>query len=275
VRFSLCLLLPLLLTPAAALTQEPDSTGSASPAAQGQAIRVYAHEGGLISPTILPRTNPIEPGEKCNKKLEGKVSLDLIVDATGHAQNATFVHPTGTVLDDLALVVAHSDRFQPGTLQGASVATQRTLELQLKACVQLPKDKADTNAKIKLRQWPTQRLTDPVELRSEARFASIFDPKMTSLAKIGGGVIAPKAIFQPEAVYSDKARRDKIQGTCVVTLVIDPHGMPQDIHMARRLDPGLDQNAIEAVSRYRFKPAYREGEPVPTKVSVEVRFALY
>jgi hypothetical protein len=38
---------------------------------------------------------------------------------------------------------------------------------------------------------------------------------------------------------------------------------------------GLSEKAIEAVSRYRFKPAMKNGEPVPVMVNVEVNFRLY
>jgi outer membrane biosynthesis protein TonB len=36
----------------------------------------------------------------------------------------------------------------------------------------------------------------------------------------------------------------------------------------------LDEKAIEAVSQYRFKPAMKDGVPVPVKITVEVNFHL-
>jgi TonB family protein len=45
--------------------------------------------------------------------------------------------------------------------------------------------------------------------------------------------------------------------------------------VVRKLDYGLDQSALDAVRRYRFKPAMRNGEPVPTMVTIEVNFRLY
>jgi protein TonB len=41
-----------------------------------------------------------------------------------------------------------------------------------------------------------------------------------------------------------------------------------------RLAWGLDEKAIEAVKRYRFKPAIYEGKPLPVVVNVEVNFLL-
>jgi periplasmic protein TonB len=38
---------------------------------------------------------------------------------------------------------------------------------------------------------------------------------------------------------------------------------------------GLDEKAMEAVGRWRFKPATLNGQPVATRIMVEVDFHLY
>jgi outer membrane biosynthesis protein TonB len=45
--------------------------------------------------------------------------------------------------------------------------------------------------------------------------------------------------------------------------------------VVRSLGMGLDEKALEAVSRYRFKPALKNGKPVPAIITVEVNFRLY
>jgi protein TonB len=97
------------------------------------------------------------------------------------------------------------------------------------------------------------------------------------LRRVGDGVSPPKAIFQPEAEFSDEARRAKYEGTVVVTLIVDANGNPQNVHVTRTLGMGLDEKAVEAVQKYKFKPAVdqKTGKPVPVMVSVEVRFRLY
>ena len=97
------------------------------------------------------------------------------------------------------------------------------------------------------------------------------------LRRVGDGVSAPKAIYQPEAEFSDEARRAKYEGTVVVTLIVDANGNPQNVHVTRTLGMGLDEKAVEAVQKYKFKPALdqKTGKGVPVMVSVEVRFRLY
>ena len=45
--------------------------------------------------------------------------------------------------------------------------------------------------------------------------------------------------------------------------------------MTRRLGMGLDEKAIEAVRKWKFEPAMKDGKPVAVQISVEVNFRLY
>ena len=51
-------------------------------------------------------------------------------------------------------------------------------------------------------------------------------------------------------------------------------GIPQDIRIVRSLGLGLDQKAIEAVQKWRFKPGQKDGQPVPVSAAIEVNFRL-
>ncbi|MGB8014093.1 MAG: energy transducer TonB [Terriglobales bacterium] len=92
---------------------------------------------------------------------------------------------------------------------------------------------------------------------------------------VGGGVSAPKVIYQPDPEYSEEARKAKFQGTCVLWLVVGPDGKPRDIRVSRTLGLGLDEKAMEAVKNWRFEPAYKDGKPVAVSINVEVSFRLY
>ncbi|HZP16907.1 MAG TPA: TonB family protein [Terriglobales bacterium] len=93
--------------------------------------------------------------------------------------------------------------------------------------------------------------------------------------RVGGGVSAPKTIYDPEPEYSEEARKAKYQGVCVLSLIVGPDGRPRDIHVSRALGMGLDEKAIEAVNKWRFEPAQKDGKPVAVAISVEVTFRLY
>jgi protein TonB len=91
----------------------------------------------------------------------------------------------------------------------------------------------------------------------------------------GNGVKAPVLIFAPSAEFSDEARRNKYQGVCMITVVVDAQGVPHNPVVVQRLGEGLDEKALEVIPRYRFKPGLKDGRPVPTRITIEVNFRLF
>jgi TonB family protein len=77
-------------------------------------------------------------------------------------------------------------------------------------------------------------------------------------------------------VFSDEARRNKYQGICVVRIIVDAHGNPQNPRVVRALGMGLDEKAIEAVMKWKFRPGMKGGKPVATgPVDVELNFRMF
>ncbi len=98
----------------------------------------------------------------------------------------------------------------------------------------------------------------------------------SGLFRVGGGVSEPVVLNDVQAEFSDEARRAKYQGVCIVSIIVDAHGNPQNPRVVRPLGMGLDQKALEAVMKYKFKPAMKDGKtPVPVMVNVEINFRLY
>jgi protein TonB len=90
-----------------------------------------------------------------------------------------------------------------------------------------------------------------------------------------GGVSKPVLLVSPEAEFSDEARRQKYQGVCIISIIVDTRGYPENFSVVRSLGLGLDEKALEAVQKYRFKPAMKNGKPVASIATVEVNFHLY
>ena len=55
---------------------------------------------------------------------------------------------------------------------------------------------------------------------------------------------------------------------------LDEKGQPRDLKVVRPLGLGLDQKAIEAVQKWRFKPGLKDGRPVSVSAQIEVNFRL-
>jgi TonB family protein len=89
------------------------------------------------------------------------------------------------------------------------------------------------------------------------------------------GVTVPEVVFNPEPSFSDEARKAKAQGIVLLWLVVGKDGHTYDVRVGQSLGMGLDEKAIEAVNRWRFRPATLNGQPVATRIAVQVDFHLY
>jgi protein TonB len=85
----------------------------------------------------------------------------------------------------------------------------------------------------------------------------------------------PTATHTEFPEFTDEARIKRVQGVVIVSLLVTTEGLPTDLHVEKSLDPGLDEKALQAVAKYRFKPAMRDGVPISTRLVVEVNFRLH
>jgi periplasmic protein TonB len=92
--------------------------------------------------------------------------------------------------------------------------------------------------------------------------------------RVGGGVTAPTLLFKVEPEYSEEARKAKYQGTVVLYVEVDAAGGARNLRVVRSLGLGLDEKAIEAVRKWKFRPGLRDGKPVIVAATIEVNFRL-
>lgn len=110
------------------------------------------------------------------------------------------------------------------------------------------------------------------------RFQNCPDPNAPHLpgSHIPPGVTPPRAVHFADPEFSREARKKRIQGIVILSTLVNEHGEPTDIRVEKGIGYGLDENAVRAVSQYRFQPARnRDGSPVAVRISIEVNFRLY
>jgi TonB family protein len=245
-------------------------------------VKIYAVGPGVTAPKLLS-TSPIQiDAGECKKKVNSKVVFSMLVDSTGQPRNLMFLQPLGNEMDRFALQVASADRFTPGSHNGASVVIGQTLEVGLQGCIEVKKDdEGNKTVVFRLRFQPSQEFRPLVDSPVEA----VLAPKDWSWGNSNGGVPpvrsfegsvrAPVLLKGAAADLTSAAREAKLQGKCKISFVVDRNGMPQNVIITRSLDNGVDQNAVNSVKQYRFKPAMKDGEPVPALLNVDVDFRLY
>jgi protein TonB len=75
-------------------------------------------------------------------------------------------------------------------------------------------------------------------------------------------------------VYTEAARRARIQGVVIVEAIIDKQGNVTNVRVLKALPMGLDQAAVDAVKKWRFRPATLNGRPVNVYFVLTVNFQL-
>ncbi len=92
---------------------------------------------------------------------------------------------------------------------------------------------------------------------------------------LGSGVTAPRAVYAPDPQYTDHARKKKINGTVIVSMIVGSDGVVRDPKVIKSLDKELDKQALLAVSGWKFEPATKDGKPVAFRTKVETQFRIY
>ena len=88
----------------------------------------------------------------------------------------------------------------------------------------------------------------------------------------GGPYRAGSGIDPPRLLY--EARQGGVEGDVVLEIVVRSDGSVGDVQVLRRLGSGLDEQAVQAVRRWKFSAATRFGTPVDVLVEVAVEFQL-
>ncbi len=85
---------------------------------------------------------------------------------------------------------------------------------------------------------------------------------------------APVALSKMDPAYPADVLRDHVEGTVTLYAVIRTDGSVDDIRVLGSLDSRLDENAIRALSHWRFRPGTKNGEPVAVEAVVQIPFRM-
>lgn len=92
----------------------------------------------------------------------------------------------------------------------------------------------------------------------------------------GAGITLPEVLTEVKPAYTAEAMRAKVQGVVWLECIVMPDGTVSNVKITKSLDPvfGLDEQAIVAARKWRFKPGMRQGQPVPVIITIELTFTL-
>lgn len=89
------------------------------------------------------------------------------------------------------------------------------------------------------------------------------------------GVSIPECTYCPPPQETDAASAAKYNGSLTLSVVVTVEGTAESVLVLRGAPFQMNEQAIEAVQKWKFKPAMKDGKPVPSRVPVEITLRTY
>ncbi len=84
----------------------------------------------------------------------------------------------------------------------------------------------------------------------------------------------PRVVFHSEPDYPSTAPRSHDEKVVRLSLVVGADGQPHDIRVESSPGKDFSRSAVEAVGKWRYDPALKDGQAIDMPINVEVRFKL-
>ena len=200
---------------------------------------------------------------KCREEAEKACDDQVLAEGADAADYAGHLLSTARAVRSIRL---------PG-VAAAVVTSPSVLEKRLISILDRRRNRAPLNRRTMLAALTVAPVSVLVLCSLEPAIAQA--PDSSRIHRIGEkGVTAPKVIYKVDPEYTQEARDARIAGTVTLSVEIDPDGFAQNIQVIRSLDAGLDQNAVNAVERWRFAPGKKDGTAVRVAARIEINFRL-
>jgi TonB family protein len=97
--------------------------------------------------------------------------------------------------------------------------------------------------------------------------AALFKPPPGALELCSTRPVNPTVLSSVGPSISSNSER-----LVILRVSVDAKGKPQDMTVSESGGKGLDEAALEAVGKWRFKPATCNGEPIPAQINIQFSF---
>jgi len=193
---------------------------------------------GVSAPRVASKREPHYSEEAEIARLQGTVTVSLVVGEDGIPRNIRVSKSLGLGLDEKAIEAVGLWRFAPGEKEGKPVPFTATIEVNFRLV-----DKAFDN----VGQWHLTR--------------AAFKP--------------PEGVSPPTLIKAKFPRDSSSEdgGSVVVALDVDEQGLPVNIHVEKSSDAKWEEEVLAAAREWRFTPGQRSGAAVVVPLTLEFSFA--
>lgn len=192
-------------------------------------------------PKPLLSPPPVYPSVLLGSITGGLANVEILIDEHGNVQLPHVVSATDDAFGYAAVQSVSMWRFAPPTSHGQPVVVR----MELPVIFTLPK-------------------SDYVPAANDVKNFKRAD--MDQL---------PVPILQTAPQYPFDLKSNNISGTVMVGLIVDTEGHIRDAHVLKSSGYSqFDQAAIEAISKWVFKPGRKNGQPVNVPMEIPITFSV-
>src|SRR5208283_3602670 len=98
------------------------------------------------------------------------------------------------------------------------------------------------------------------------------DQTFSRFERVTSGIKPPKATHAPDPKFPVLPADAERHGIVVMLVGVNAKGHVQAVRVLRSDEQAFEQSAVETVKKWKFKPAEKNGQPVPVQVTVEMKF---
>ncbi|MBL1212113.1 MAG: TonB family protein [Ignavibacteriae bacterium] len=191
--------------------------------------------------------------------LEGIVVLIAKVDEQGNVINTNVIKSLGLGCDEEAERVVMNTRFIPGQDESGVVVSSVSLQIEFK---------------LEEEEKTISEIAASTNITTEEDSVIVYEPKVKSKTECGYD-ICPKPIGGIEAILRNMetdldSNYTYTSGTIVIRADVDQFGNVFNTLIIEGLNNNYNKNAIDAVTRTRFRPAEDNGKRVSSVATLKI-----
>lgn len=253
-------------------TSNPTSGGSDTTNVVYEVVEIQpSPAGGMAGWNKYLMENLRYPTNAQRKGIEGTVIVAFVVNTDGTTTDIEILRSIGGGCDEEVIrIVKGSPKWTPGMQRGTPVRTRMRLPLRFMLG---GTDTSRDSTEVSLNAVPLPPATDGQDSSQEGA-ALFFDVVDTPPSPVGGFEAWSRHLSE-NLTYPTSARMKGIQGTVLVSFIVNTDGTIEGIELVQGIGGGCDEEAIRIIkSSPSWTPGMIKGKAVRTRMKIPIGFRL-
>lgn len=261
---------PSATNPKGAGTSNPSAGGSGSNEVFDVVEAAPIPAGGMQGWNTYLSKNLQYPTNARRKGIEGTVIVAFVVNTDGTVSDFEILRAIGGGCDEEAIrIVKGSPKWTPGMQGGKAVRTRMRLPLTFQLGEPVPIGNSSTPELKPVALLPPAEGQDPSQENT-----TFFDEQDTPPTPIGG-LPAWQRHLSENLTYPTSARSRGIQGTVLVSFVVNTDGSVTEVKLVRGIGGGCDEEALRVFKLSpKWSPGMIKGKAMRTRMTLPLSFRL-